>query len=302
MIAKLLFSLWLPAAAAANTSYGILLLAHGGNDEWNQEVAKIAKTLSARAPTEVALGMADAPAMQAAADKLAAAGAEKIVAVPLFVNSASEVMDQTRYALGINKKPSEVLRQALARLPHSAMPPGHHMTFSEARVKTKLPVVMTEALDGDDAVAEVLTDRARALSRDILHETVVVVGHGPVDDKANAAWLKTMQALADEVRKRSAFKAAAAATIRDDSPAPVKAKAAAGLQKIVDDADKDGGRAIVVPLLIARGGIEEHIKAILKGHAAAFDGKTLCPHPAIARWAAEVAAKGAKMDNMRKFQ
>lgn len=294
------------AWAGKGQPYGILLLAHGGTPAWNDEIMRIGKALGAQAPTEVALGMADADELQKAVSSLEAKHVRKIVAVPLFINSASEVMDQTRYVLGLREKPSEVLKNALERMAREhAGHPGmmaHHMSFSTTRVSAMVPIVLTAALDDAPEVSEVLFDRAKALSKEPEHETVILVGHGPVDDAANADWLKTMAALARAVQKKGGFSDAKIATIRDDSAPEVKAKAAQGLRNIVTTAAAEGGRAIVIPYVIARGGIEDHIVAALQGLEYVWDGEALCPHPAISRWALEVAAQGAKMDNMRRFK
>jgi hypothetical protein len=176
---------------------------------------------------------------------------------------------------------------------------GHSMTF-DRRVETSLPVVLTSALDDHREVERILLDRARALSVAPKKETIVLVGHGPVDDKANAVWLATMNKLALSVKKAGNFKGAAAATIRDDSDPSAKRRAGEALRKLISDAGKNG-TAIVIPYLIARGGIEDHIKGILNGLRYRYDGKTLTPHPRIAQWAAAVASEGAKKDNMRIY-
>ncbi len=298
---KLLTALFLAQASAAGAKYGILLMAHGGEPAWDKEISTIAKSLDAQAPTEVALGMADDTEIQKAIFKLEKRKVGKIVAVPLFINSSSEVMDQTRFVLGIGKDPSAVLKEAMAHMPHIMMPASHHHMYSETRVSTKLPLVMTSALDADPAVLKVLIERAKSLSKDPKKETLVLVGHGPVDDKANADWLKTMGTLADSVKSKLSFRDAQVATIRDDSPPWVKEKAIKDLRALVEEANKNGGTSVVVPYLIARGGIETHITDALKDLDYAWDGKTLCPHPAIVKWAGEVAVKGAKMDNMRVY-
>ncbi len=288
-----------PASRAFAAHYGILLMAHGGTPEWNDTVADIARGLDKQAPTEAAFGMADADALQAGVDKLAARGVSRIVAVPLFIHSRSEVMDQTRYALGLSTQPSIVLRDALtAMVAH--MPPehmkgaAHHMMmFSLKQVKSRLPLVMTPALDDSPIVAGVLWRRALALSREPRRETVLLVAHGPVDPKANEAWLVTMREEAERVRRAGNFRAAAALTIRDDAAPSVKQAALDALRAAVVDASKGGGRAIVVPYLIARGGIEDHIAQALNGLDYAWDGRTLCPDPAIERWAAETALSAA---------
>jgi sirohydrochlorin ferrochelatase len=224
--------------------------------------------------------------------------------VPLFVHSRSEVLDQTRYLLGLSDKPSEVLRDALAAMAKGhehmhhgagAMPQGHAMTFSMDRVRAKEPIAMAAALDGSPAVAEILARRASALSREPAKETVILVAHGPVDEAANTAWLATMGEQAQRLRKAGGFKGVESLTIRDDARPDVKGPALQALRDAVTRASHDGGRAIVVPYLIARGGIESHIVEALKGLDYAWDGKTLCPDPAIGVWAAQAARNGAEV-------
>ena len=70
---------------------GILLLAHGGSREWNSEVQSLRDKVNAKVPVEVALGMADPATLQSALDRLAARGIRRVVAVPLFVHTRSEV-------------------------------------------------------------------------------------------------------------------------------------------------------------------------------------------------------------------
>lgn len=284
--------------------YGILLLAHGGAPEWNAEVEKIRVAVDAQIPAEAALGMADGAAIQAAIGRLEQRGVRRIVAVPLFVNSSSEVLDQTRYLLGLRKNPSQVLRDALASLPPEAhdrmMRSDRHSMFSTRRVDLKVPVVMARALDDNPVLAEILSDRAKALSKEPARETVILIGHGPVDERANQDWLAAMGRLARRVRAKGGYKSARAATIRDDSPEAVKDKAVAGLRGLVTEASASGGRAVVVPVLIARGGIEDHLVIALTGLEYSWNGKTICPDPRIALWVLDSAAKAARDSYKRK--
>src|SRR5216684_2698380 len=75
-----------------DTQAGILLLAHGGRADWNDEVRKVAAQADKTMPTEVAFGMASKAAMQDAIDRLAQRGVGEIIAVPLFVSSHSSVI------------------------------------------------------------------------------------------------------------------------------------------------------------------------------------------------------------------
>ncbi|MBI4374846.1 MAG: hypothetical protein HY549_00190 [Elusimicrobia bacterium] len=270
------------ASAAWAQNAGVLLLAHGGQARWNKDVAAVRDGLDRNWPAEVAFGMADVAQIQAAIDRLEKRGVDRVIAVPLFVNSSSEVMEHTRYVLGLKREPSQILRDAMAF--HSAHMHGHR--FSLGQVSTDLPILLTAALDDHPLIGDILAERAKTLSRDPSRETVILVGHGPVDDKADPVWLSTMESLAKRVGSKAGFKAAFAATIRDDSPAEVKERASVALRKMVAEASKDG-EAIVVPLLIARGGIESRISRILKGQRYRWDGSTLLPHPNVERWAIE---------------
>ncbi|MBI5247074.1 MAG: hypothetical protein HY923_07820 [Elusimicrobia bacterium] len=268
-----------------SAALGILLLAHGGDPSWNAEVEKLRARVDAKVPVETSLGMSDLASLQAAVDRLEKRGVTKIVAVPLFVQTRSEVLDQTRYALGLADKPSETLKAAYESMAgahaHHGAHGGHSMTFSLERVKAKAPLAMSTALDDDELVAQILLERAKALSKDAAKETVLLVAHGPYDDAAVDAWQKALDRLAGRVRERGGFRAAGAAMLRDDSPPAVRAAAVSRLRKSVAFAE---GRAIVVPVLISRGGIEKKIEKDLAGLKYAWDGKTLMPHEGFDSW------------------
>lgn len=272
-----------PAAPAAS-DYGILLLAHGGEPEWNAEVAKLRDTVDQKVPTETALGMADPKTLQAGLDALAKRGVKRVVAVPLFVQSRSEVMDQTKYALGLSTSPSSVLREAAERMAamHPGMPMHHHM-FSLDQVKSPVPVALAAALDDDVIVSRILLQRAKGLSADPKKETVVLVAHGPVDDAAVSAWNESLMRHAEFVRREGGFRAATFAILRDDAAPPVRAASVADLRAKTAGGAKNGG-ALVVPVLIARGGIEGKLASDLKGLDYKWDGQTLMPHVGFDDW------------------
>ena len=64
-------------SAGHNPKVGVIILAHGGKANWNEEVMKVRAEVDKVYPAEVALGMASRRTIQAAADKLAARGAER---------------------------------------------------------------------------------------------------------------------------------------------------------------------------------------------------------------------------------
>lgn len=304
---KLLLLLALAARAAApstaTANYGILLLAHGGDAGWNAEVERLRLSVDRDVPVETALGMADAKAIAAAQERLAKRGAQKIVAVPLFVHSRSEVMDQTRYVLGMAKEHSEVLRRALEGMAKAhaghKMPAGHHAhSFSLERAVPKVPAVLTDALDGDPLVSAVLLSRARALSRDRQNETVVLVAHGPNDEKALPAWEKDLAAHAGYILKNGGFREARAFMLRDDAGPKVRGAAVKALRDYIE-AQSAGGRVLVIPALLARGGIEHKIPKDLAGLRYGWDGRTMLPDPGFGKWLRARGEEGAALADMR---
>lgn len=306
MRAFLVLSFFAANAASAPAPYGILLMAHGGDASWNEEIARLRARVDAKIPTETALGMADPAALQAAVDRLVKRGAPRIVAVPLFVQSRSEVMDQTRFVLGLSDSPSEALRAAYARIgaahaahgahgghaAHAASKaPGagaHRHAWSVERVKTAAPIALARALDDHELIGRILLERAKALSKEPAKESVVLVAHGPVDDAALPAWNDSLRSLCGAVAE-GRFKDCGWGVLRDDAAPEIRAAAVAELRARVARAGT-AGRALVIPVLIARGGIERKIVKDLEGLDYSWDGKTLMPHPGFDAWVLERAA------------
>ena len=222
---------------------GILLLAHGGNPQWNDNVRALASRVDKDQPVEVAFGMATRANIQTAVNALAARGVTEIVAVPLFVSSHSSVVTSTQYLLGVRAEaPPElaVFAKMSHGAAHGAAPAatgheGHAADPAEATrpVKSPVPVRMSSALDSHPIVAAILADRARAISTEPAREAVILVAHGPVSDAENQQWLNNLGALAGGVRKSAAYASIDWMTVRDDAPAAIRDAATAELRALV---------------------------------------------------------------------
>ena len=257
-----------PSIAAPPTRVGVLVLAHGGSRAWNKTVKVAVKDAHLGAPTRIAFGMgfhrSEANALQQAVHQLEAAGVQEIVAVPLLVSSASEVYRQLAYLLGQQSEPAvrhESLQPVAATAAIRLMPP----------------------LDDDPAVADIASARALALSRDPARETVVLVAHGPNQADDDARWTACLERIAAMVQARTGVRRVAVATLRDDAEEAVRSAATARLRGLVEQASQDG-EALIVPILIARGGIESGIPKRLQGLRYRYSGATLLPDERISRW------------------
>ena len=260
----------LPTAYLCAADVGVLVLAHGGSAQWNQTVNATVAQAQLDAPTEVAFGMGmhepEVAAIQGAVDALAARGVSRIVAIPLLISSSSEVLRQYQYLLGLRE---------------------HGPWEEHAKpVTIRVPLVMAQPLDDDPIVADILLERALELSTHPDEETVVVVAHGPNEDADNAQWLAVMGRLSQQVQAKGHFRAVIPATLRDDAPTPVREAATRSLRRLVAQQNHQG-RTLIVPLLLASGGIEAKISKRLKGLRYVYEGHTLLPHPKLAQWIAQ---------------
>ena len=89
-----------PAAAVAADSFGVLVMAHGGGKQWNQDVLASLQPLKDEYNLEVAFGMADAASLQQGVQQLESRGARQIGVVRLFISGES-FKERTEQILGV---------------------------------------------------------------------------------------------------------------------------------------------------------------------------------------------------------
>ena len=290
------------SGSAHGQGRGILLLAHGGSPEWNAHVTNLAATVDRTLPTEVAFGMATRANIQRAVDRLVARGASEITAVPLFVSSSSSVITATEYLLGQRAvAPPELA--IYAKMNHSGSASGGHDAAShdagaehaghaadpKTPIQSSVPIRMTRALNDHPLVADILTSRARSISRSAAEEAVVIVAHGPVADDDNKRWLADMASLAARVGQAERFGAIDYLTLRDDAPKPVRDQATAELRALVTKHIEAGRRVLIVPLLVSFGGIERGLRERLDGLAYALPAAGLVPDERLVEWVLAMA-------------
>lgn len=279
--------------AAPAEKVGVLVLAHGGSETWNQWVTEATKGVAQKYPVEVAFGMALPRTIQEAIDKLEAKGVNKIVVVPLFISSHSFIIRQTEYLL----KKRDVLAEPAVVMDHAApahqgsTPAGGHGDMSHGAhhgtepslepLRFKSEIVMTRALDDNPAVADILYDRIQELSTNATNETVIIVGHGPNPEEDNKNWVASMESLAAQILEKQKkaghpSRIILSVTVRDDADKAIYEQAKENLRGLVRQAGKQGD-VIVVPLLLSKGGVEQGIVKRLEGLTYKWSGKTLLP-------------------------
>ena len=257
-----------PDVFAAEARPGVLVLAHGGNEAWNASVRDAVTLARIPYPTDIAYGMGmhaqDVAQIRDAVARLQAQGVTELLVLPLLISSHSDVYRQYEYLFGFRR---------VSPWPKHAPPP----------LTLHLPVRFSAPLDGHPYVAETALDRARHLSANPAQEIVLLVAHGPNGDRDNEAWLMMMRSIALVVQQQGHFARVEVQTLRDDASWFVRHRATRALRRLVKR-DSRTHHVLIVPLLIARGGIEEKIPRRLHGLTFAYTGETLLPHPRVAAW------------------
>lgn len=86
-----------------------------------------------------------------------------------------------------------------------------------------------------------------------------MVAHGSRSDYQNEQWCKTLETIADHMRKAggSDFQAIKVAIWREDWP-DKRAPSIEKIRAMIEDANKQGGRAIAIPARITGQGFEKN--------------------------------------------
>lgn len=275
-LAALLLAIPLRASAQAQADdYGVLVMAHGGGEAWNRDVSAALAPLRRQQPLEIAFGMADATSLQAAVDRLEAQGVRRIGVVRLFISGESWYQ-RTAQMLGLEAGAPP----RPASDPHAmhAGHAGHAMAFWRLDSRAAFAMSHDGLMDAPE-MGEVLADRARELSRSPAQEDVLILAHGPEDDAEDARWRAQLDDRANAVRALG-FRTVRVETLREDWPEKREA-AEARIRGYVENAGRDGGRALVIPYRVQGFG---PYADVLDGLAYASNGHGLVPHPALVAW------------------
>ncbi|MDI9394409.1 MAG: CbiX/SirB N-terminal domain-containing protein [Euryarchaeota archaeon] len=169
---------------------GILVVAHGSDENWNQRVRESVAEVEVPYPVELGFLDTETENISRAVQELEEKGVKRIVAVPIFVCSASSHMEEIKYMLGLPSSLDDAAAQeeGLDRIEKTAI------------------VDLTPALDDHLLIAEILNERLKNLSQNSEKEIVVLVAHGTADPENLAVWQEKMASLGDKLQQIQGFK------------------------------------------------------------------------------------------------
>jgi len=225
------------ALAGGEVKPGVLIVAHGTNDPtWTTPVWEAAYELRDNLPYTVALGFLEEvePDIPAAVEQLNAAGVNKIVAVPLFISSYSNHIEEIRYILGLREDlPGEEHEEPLER----ARPQGE--------------VVLTPAIDDHPLLAEVLAEQIGLLVENAVSEIGVLAAHGSDSPEGQVEWVKNLTSLGGQIQERLATKGTPLKAIKYgflfEGLTPSLREA------VYEAVYTDGATALVIPVMVSEG-------------------------------------------------
>lgn len=263
----LLLLLLAPKAAAQDAAPpeipGLLVMAHGGDEDWNQAVRDAIDPLRAETPTALAFGMANPHTLQEAVNQLESHGVTRIEVVRLFI-SGDSFLPETEYAFGIR----------------SDKPAGHFM-HEPHPLRLSVPVQLSSrGLMDVPRLGGILADRVRPLSSDPTREAVLIIGHGPGSDEENERWMANMDAMADSVRAIAPFSEVEVITLREDWTGK-RAIAEAAIHAFMQRQEGEGQRVLVLPFRLRGFG---PYAEVLEGFTYSADPNGFLPDARITVW------------------
>lgn len=247
---------------------GILMLSRGVDPAdipggvWEKHIADAVEPILNEYDAELVQSM-DPKEIQEAINKLQKRYNDKILVIPLYISTHSPLVRKLEYFLGIVPVPKE--RQDDVK-----------------PLEIKADIHMAHATEHEPLIAEIVYERTMEISRNPANETVLLVAHGPTTKESETLWLKSMYALASHVREKGGFKDATVGTIMFGASPEVMKQANDNLRKLVEEKGRDGD-VLVVPCLMAPGGIEDMIADVLTGQKFRY-GRPYLPHVNVTKW------------------
>lgn len=266
---------------------GVVFMPHGADSSWNAAMQRALAPLTAHYTTADAYSMADPDKVEAALGKLEAKGMRAAVIVRIF-SLESSFRSATEYMLGLGPD-----RNHFAHAGHHASGSGSgsrgHYMSSPRRIDTPLQVVTTGGMEAHPLLGAAMADRVRSLSTHPERETVILTGHGAATDADDGHWMDNLATLARIIREETGlpFRDVRMGTWREDWPEK-RDSSVARIRRLVEEAGKDGGTALVIPVRTIGQGPEERWLEGLEYRL----GEGFAPHPAFVKWVASEIEEG----------
>lgn len=281
------FSLWMQREANRYLSteeapLGIVFNAHGSDFHWNQGMRDAMDGLAKKYPMEFAFSMADSDDLRQAVARLEKRGAGVIVIVRVFGMRAS-FRHSIERLIGLDIDAPELCKTEEEDDKHDGELP--------LRLRTTALVVTEGGLGDSDLFAKAMLEQANKLAIDKAKDTVILVAHGKGNDTANQQWLNVLESLTKKMKTMGGdeFKDINYQTWQEDWE-DKRGERIDSVLKRVEEANKNGGNAIVIPArTTGKGRAEQFLKSVRF-----IGGEGFSQHPLFSKWVEQQLLRGVE--------
>jgi sirohydrochlorin cobaltochelatase len=266
---------WYISPDTLRSDAGVLIMTHGFREQGDRMFRNQLTTMASVLPTSLSLGMAMMMSdhVQLSINDLEAAGAKKIVVVPILSTRYNELMRQWEYIFGRRKEAEFV---------------------TVGQVTSKAEIVMATPPEDHPLVGEIIVDHALEISENPAREFVIIVAHGASGrerDLDNPKELEILKTLARYVKEDGGFADVGYVTLQDDAPPEIRDANVARLRGMAEGAIRKGQTVLVVTNLIGTRTIQPKIREDLKGIDYKFNAKGIAQHANFLKWIEETVEK-----------
>lgn len=269
--------------AKEEENLGVIVISHGAPmPAWNDGVLDLIKSVKSPYPLEVAFLDYDAEkTLKKSIKRLEDKGIQEILLVHLSPSSYSEHHEEIKYLIGI--------RNNLGIYTEEADPPIKSIV-------TKF--VVSPCMDNHPLVTDILADYVRELSQDPEKESLILLGHGPIEELMNIMWVKQLKNIGREIQKRIRFREIVCMTLRNDSADLIREQAAEDLREVAKRLS-DYGRVIVVVNALGAMMVQQEAQRILQGiPSVVISTKGVASHPKAVEWIEDTINKGINQSDV----
>jgi len=236
-------------------------------NEWENTILKMVGEASSQIPfpIEVAFGMWDQKTFQEGTTILANQSVCELVIIPLFISDHSDIIRAQKYQFHLSE--------------------NNPLPFDPGRVKIPTSikkVIFKSALNDHHHLSAIIAERAENISQNPNLEELILVAHGPNGEDDDVQWIKDLSTHASRINLP--FYNIHVFTLRDDAEKDISDRKTKELQNLVKNSTLANRKPLIVPVLLAPGGIEEGIKERLQGLTYTLSPKMLAPDHHLIEW------------------
>jgi hypothetical protein len=265
------------ATSAQKTGHmGVVVISHGAPiPMWNETIIKSISSVKSPYPLEVAFFDYDEERTLAKSVKrLEEKGVNEVLVIHLSPSSYSSHHEEIRYLIGLRKDF------------------GIYTETAGKPLQSNAQFVVSPCMDDHPLIVEILKEYTKELSQDPMEESLILLGHGPVEEVENIMWVRQLKRIGREITKMMRFREVVCMTLRTDSADLIREQAETDLKETALRLSAQG-KVIIVIYALGGGMLQNEVKYILNGvPSVAISQKGIISHPNAVKWIEDTIRKG----------